>query len=269
MIIFFLFVSVFWIQKGFSEFVIAPVESIPVCTTQNRLITPTYGSPIKVSGLAWPINGPQITVPLLANGVAPSHTAVVCMGGCDSPPCLPPTRCDPNDLWWISEYDDLTVPPESPILLPEMEETPPPSLGIFFGNPSPSPTPNPSPSVSPSASSAVTPTFTPVPASCQKDYSAIIVLAVLLTFCVAALAGCLREICILRRQGVCPYCETILPRRAVVAHLRECQKHLVCYSPVTITQVTIVSELQVNQEEGEDQVARPEAVRLQTAFNNA
>ena len=255
------------IQKGFSEFLVAPVESTPVCTTQNRLIAPPFGSPLKVSGLAWPINGPQITVPLLANGVPPSRTTVVCMGGCDTPPCLPPTRCDPNDLWWISEYADLTVSPESSILLPEMTDAPPPTLGIFFSAPSPTPSPIATPSSSPSSSAAaVSNKAAAVP--CEKDYSAIIALSILLTFCTVALGVCAREILILRRSAHCPYCEVVLSRKAVVSHLRECQKHLTNFSPVSTTRVTVVREA-AHSETVEDEVARPEAVRLQSAFSSA
>jgi hypothetical protein len=258
------------IQTGDSEFVLAPVESVPVCITQNRIMTMGYANELHISGIAWPVSGPPISVPLTANGLPPTRTYIVCMGGCESPPCFPPTRCNPNDLWWNAEYVNLIVPPSSPILLPEMTNAPPPTLGVFFSPPSLTPSPNPSPSASTSATpSASARALTPVAVPpCQKDYTMLISLCVILTLFGAVLVGCAREIFIMRRRSPCPYCDTIFPRKIIMAHLRECQKHLAHYSPITTSQVTIVRET-INIEEGEDQVARPEAVRLQTAFNNA
>jgi hypothetical protein len=275
--LFFLFVLTL-IQKGHADFFVVPIESRQVCTLENKLMLPGLFSPIQVTGVGWMLNGPQVSYPLTLNGKMPIRQPdVVCLMGCDNPPCAPSSQCNPADLWWRSEYHNLIVDSGNELVLTSPNGAPPPpTLAVFFSNPSPVPRPTPPPTSTPPPPR---PTPPPTPTSlpytnlslqqCQTtilteryyldNTAALIGLGVTLSVCFCVLMWLAREYIILRQVAQCAYCESTLSKGAILNHLKECKKHLELYDPVIMTRVQIVD---ICADEKEDQVAQPEATPL-------
>lgn len=228
----------------------------------------------QITRVAWPIQGPPFQTLPIVNEVGPSGPAeVVCMAGCDDPPCMPPTLCDPGSLWWSVPYTNLIVDSERLFFGPEPIY--PPAVGFFYEPyvvPSPSPSPSTFPTMTPSpgvsASTAAAPAATRVAVSCDVcDRSAVVGLAIVLAFIAAGSCGMACWGRRLYHTIRCPYCETKIPRNALCVHLHKCKAHLKMFDPVVLDKVTIVNDPPKNiiaTAEKEDAVAQPEATPLRS-----
>jgi hypothetical protein len=250
--------------SAFAAFVTEPLIIETICRDQLSAASPYVSSPLVLSRLAWPIQGPAFqTIPLI-NSVAPSGPAeVICMTGCDNPPCLPPTSCDPDGLWWSLPYSNLVLNTTDLQLYP-LQQVYPQAVTFFYDSyvaPSMSPSPSALPTASPSAAPAAA---TRVSVSCDVcDRSAVVGVSIMFGIFVLATLGCACWGWRASHSIRCPYCETKVARTVLKVHLHDCKAHLHMFNPVIIDKVTIVeSGSVIASEEKEDAVARPELTSL-------
>jgi hypothetical protein len=242
------------------------VTSTSICTMHNTMLPPPTmgGTTVYVEHVAWQLGGPPMAQPLTINGARPSgDPALICMGGCSMPPCLPVSSCSPPDLWWAVPYENLTLMPGWPATLPDIVGGPPipPILMVLYDDSAPIPSPRrtiaatPYPAAAPVAVAAPTlenPHATP----------AAITLGILLGGAMALLAGCWRW----NRRTECPYCLIMLGKGHLRVHLDECKAHLERFTPVVLERVRVVRQTvhahggSGSDDEKEDLVARPELV---------
>lgn len=259
-------VAVATLQAGYFS-----VAASTICTTQNALVPPPEVGPrtLYVDRIAWQLSGPPMTRPLTVNGIGPAaEPELLCMAGCQTPPCWPASTCAPPDLWWAARYDNLTLVGASPAVLPEIVgQMPPlpPMLMVLYDTTSQSPSPR--RTTSPTPTSAF-PMAAGVPIACPEPNPhatpAAITLGLLLAGATVGLAACWR----MNRTAECPYCLGGVVKGHLRAHLDECKQHLDRYTPVVLERVRVVhqtitthSEAEAGTEdEREDLVARPEAV---------
>ena len=260
-----------------AAFVATNLNVETICRDELTTVVPLPNLSTQITHVAWPIQGPPFQTLPIINEVGPSgQPSVVCVSGCDNPPCLPSTLCDPAALWWSVPYSDLVI--NSDRVFFGAEPIYPQVVGFFLEpfipSPTPAPTPAPtalpttSPSPSASASTAAAAAATRVAVSCDVcDRSAVVGLSIVLAFVIAGSCGMIcwgrRTIRVLR----CPYCEAKIPRNTLRVHLHECKAHLKMFDPVVLDKVTIVNDPPKNiiaTAEKEDAVAQPEATPLRS-----
>jgi hypothetical protein len=240
-----------------------PTETVPICVNENTVLSPLSNNVSTLTRIAWPISEPSFEAPITVNGVAAvEFPTIICMN-CDDPPCYPITSCDVNNLYWSARFDNLVVQPGRMIL----PSTPlfPTTLVSFYteGAPMPSPSPSPTPSATPSSSviasaSAVPPLIRPVPEPCDK--SPTVGLSVSLFFVTAAAVVAIWFQWRANLSLKCVYCGFFVRKDQYKKHLFTCSEHLKLFSLVAIDTVKIVKH--VEQEDREDEVARPETVNF-------
>lgn len=255
-----------------------PIQTIPVCVMQTLLSTPpgVGNEPMMIDRIAWPIGSPPLPSLLTINGQTPLTTdpELICMGGCQSPPCWPVLTCSAGDLYWSHLYDAVVVPANSQMRLPDMDPAiVPPSLLVLYDAaqlppnlpsstpiptaspspsrlPSPSTTTSPPPTLSPSLTPSVRPTpvimIGPEPESPHATPAAI-VFGILFGATSLIILYCWRQ----GRRPPCPYCEERVGEGSagMRAHLKTCRDHLALFQPFVVDSVTAVTGRQLKQQD--------------------
>lgn len=246
------------------------VTSTTTCTMQNTMLPPPTmgGGTVYVEYVGWQLGAPPMNHPLTINGVPPSgDPALICMGGCSTPPCLPVSACSPPDLWWAVPYENLTIVPSWPISLPDVVGGPPlpPVMLVLYDDSAPIPSPRRTIAATPYP--VVAAAAVPVPAAPTSENPhatpAAIALGILLGGAMVLLAGCWRW----NRRVECPYCLNTTAKGHLRVHLDECKAHLERFTPVVLERVRIIRQTvhahgseAGSDDEKEDLVARPEPV---------
>ena len=263
-------------------FIINNIDTVPICTNENTVVTPLFDGPSTVSRLAWPITAPSFTGLVTLNDVSSLEPPTIICMSCPDPPCYPVTICDPTNLFWSVAYNNVVVPPGRMIL--SRSPNPPPIVAVFFTPtlpastpPTPSPVVSVSPTGSPSASSTLHPSLAAALAAgltdvshcepCEK--STVVGLSIVLSF---ALVGVITAGYLFKtKSAICPYCDVKLPQGVLKAHLTKCAEHLKYFDPAVIDRVRVADQ-PANQvinvpstNDSEDEVARPESVQLTRA----
>ncbi len=251
-------------------FVVNPVETVPICTNENTVLTPVPDNTTTITRIAWPITGPSFTGAVTVNAVPASGSPTILCMDCADPPCYPVTACDPSTLYWSVEFADLTAPPGR-LILPDSPMLPP-VLVTFYTPWAPSTSPSPRPSATPSATPSVAPSTAPASAhvtvACDVcDKSAVVGLSIVLAFLTSLCSGAVVYLVRRSRHIRCVYCGEKMVYAGLKAHLSGCKEHKKLFEPVVLDQVRVVpARAESHGEEGsEDAVARPETVRFVVA----
>lgn len=255
------------------------VQTVPVCMAQTQLSTPGIPDPlVYIDRIAWPVGSVVMPEPLTANGQPPVQPApdLICMGGCVNPPCWPVSACAATDLFWAARYQNLSVPSNFQMQLPDMPiGATPANLLVLFDTvgPSPSPAPSPTaspsatPSVSPSASVSARPALIPtVQLSIEKESPhatpAAIIFGLLFGGASLVIFGCWYR----AQKAECPFCAARVSGGAAAmrGHLKTCPDHLALYQPFAVEQIHSVAPISQQKvsihvsDEKEDLIARVE-----------
>lgn len=232
------------------------VQTMPVCTLQTQLATPPGNSnePLLITQIAWPIGVQGVPEPLIINNQSPVSRVpeLICLTGCGSPPCLPVETCQAADLYWSNRYENLVVPANSYMQLPDLPDgIQLPMLMVLYETTFP---PSPLPSLSPSASPTQTPT--PSPTTSQpvrpiprQELSVTVSsphatpAAVSFGLLFGGAIICLFAQWNYHRKVSCPYCgvrvnEGIVGLRV---HLKTCADHLALYQPFVVETVKMIT----------------------------
>lgn len=286
--------------SGALNFGFLPVQTTPICLMQTVMSTPSGigNEPIMIDRIAWQLGTPSMPEPLTLNGQTPLTTApeLICIGGCPNPPCWPVLTCPVSDLYWSHLYENVVVPANSMMQLPDMQIAPPMLLVLYDAAPLPptssiSPTstrtPTSTSSPSPSATQSAQPTPSRTPSSpnilvagagaggepCNPHATpAAVVFGLLFGMTSLIIFGCWYR----GQSAECPYCALRVAGGSVAIreHLKTCRDHLALFQPFAVETVRRLSMPPVHQQtiavhvppgevvsmadEQEDLIARPE-----------
>lgn len=229
------------------------IQTNPICTLQTRLATPpgNGNEPILITRIAWPVGYQGIPEPLVINNQSPVSNSpeLICLSGCAEPPCMPIEACHVVDLYWSNRYDNLVVPANSEMQLPDMPDgTQLSMLMVLYATtfpPSPLPSLSPSPSPTPSSSpqTSPTPSLPPVRPIPRQEPSASNPHATPAAISFGLLFGgsliCLFVQWNYHRKTACPYCGSRVSEGMRV-HLKTCVDHLALYQPFVVETVKAV-----------------------------
>jgi hypothetical protein len=91
-----------------------PIDNTNYCTNFATSIIPSFSNKIKINKVAIPlniINTNQVPIIRINNKNPSNNPELICMTGCNMPPCEPLHNCNQNDIYWSISYDDLIVEP--------------------------------------------------------------------------------------------------------------------------------------------------------------
>ena len=271
--------------SGAINFGYMAVQTVQVCMDKIMLATPGVPDPtVYIDRIAWPVGSVIMPEPLTANEQSPINVVpeLICMGGCIDPPCWHVSACAAPDLFWAARYQNLSVPTNFQMQLPDMPVgTTPASLLVLIDTVGPSPSPTSSPSVSPSVSPSATIPISPSASSSSYPQRApvlavggisesphatpaAVVFGLLFGIATLVIFGCWHR----SQKAECPYCALRVAGGAanMRSHLKTCQDHLALFQPFVLETVrqlpthqqTIAVHVPSGTEETEDVVARAE-----------
>lgn len=266
---------VFSINLSFSN-----VATVPICYMSNvadPLSAGTLGN-AEIRRIAWPLMTAPFVVPLTINGNTPvGGPEVICMTGCQVPPCSPTYQCPPGDLWWSVAFSPgaLIVSPSDLLHLPDDLVSPPPLLAFLWEFSIPTPLLQPSTIPTLTATQTiipVQPTLTVSPFASQgvasnlsnnlslsnilnpttSNNSTGHDLAIAYIFVgILGLIAIFSFYCVimLYRYTQCPYCNFIIRAGApFLTHLNECEEHLKRFTPLTsVTSIPLQNDNEPRQ----------------------